>query len=239
MASKKEFYQLVDVTFEGTIEGMGKIADGYKKWLFDLLDDIAQRLPDDIMMPKNIHIYFSTLEKIIERWEDPENPNRDRVEPRYLESIKRADKQWKNLAGIIKNPKDLFEAWSEMPNFENGCSTPTFRNVDGLLIIGCIIDIVIDFRTMYRHPDYVKGVICHEIAEFTTKWNVLQEHKREIKKIADVKNVLRKYLKSGYLPPSKEYAEHEEIVNREAKRLGFEKEIAVMEKHEFIRYNFK
>ena len=50
---------------------------GYKKWLSGLLDDIVQRLPDEYL-PKDIHIYFSTLEKIIERWEDPENPDRDR-----------------------------------------------------------------------------------------------------------------------------------------------------------------
>ena len=57
-----------------------------------------------------------------------------------------------------------------------------------------------------------------------------RKHKGEIKKPEDVNQVLRKYLKSGYYPPSKEYAEHEVIVNREAKRLGFDKEIAVMEK---------
>ena len=234
----KEFYENVDVTFEGTIEGMGEIAVGYKKWLSGLLDDIVQRLPDEYL-PKDIHIYFSTLEKIIERWEDPENPNRDRVEPRYLESIKRADKQWKNLAGMIKNPKDLFKAWSEMPNFENGCSTPTFRNVDGSLVIGCIIDIVIDRHTVFRSDDYVKGVIIHEIVEFTTKGAVWKEHKDEIKKVEDIIKVIKKYLKSGYYPPSKEYAEHEEIVNREVKRLGFEKEVAVIEKGDITTDNIR
>ena len=49
---------------------------------------------------------------------------------------------------------------------------------------------------IFRKSDYVKGVICHEIIEFTTKWNVWQEHKGEIKKPEDVNQVLRKYLKA-------------------------------------------
>ena len=242
MVSTKKFYQNVDVTFEGVIPE----SDVLRKSLSDQLDVIVQRLPDEDVFNAHGHIYFSFPAEIIERWEHnpPSILGIEAVpDPRYLELMKWIDNQLWGLRNI-QDSDALYDAllsidWSKSPD---GYCVPAAgwnRKKNCLKDIGYIIDIVIDFRTMYRHPDYVKGVICHEIAEFTTKWNVLQEHKREIKKIADVDNVLRKYLKSGYLPPSKEYAEHEEIVNREAKRLGFEKEIAVMEKQEFIRYNFK
>ena len=38
-----------------------------------------------------------------------------------------------------------------------------------------IIDIVIDLRMLFRSDDYVKGVIAHEIIEFSTKYNVWKE----------------------------------------------------------------
>ena len=57
----KEFYQNVDVTFEGTIEGMGEIAVGYKKWLSGLLDDIVQRLPDEYFLSDLNTIHFLQL----------------------------------------------------------------------------------------------------------------------------------------------------------------------------------
>lgn len=235
----KEFYENVDVTFEGTIEGMGEIADGYKKWLSGLLDDIVQKLPDEYL-PKNIHIYFSTLEKIIERWENPENPDYNRQKnSHFLKDIKRADKQWKSRAGGLRNVADIFKAWNEISRYANGCSTPTFRKEDNSLVMGCVIDIVIDRHTVFIPNDYQKGVIVHEIVEFTTKCAALKEHKDEIKKSEDIIKVLKKYLKAGSYPPSKEYDEHEEIVNREAKRLGFKKEIAVMEKGDITTDNIR
>ena len=51
------------------------------------------------------------------------------------------------------------------------------------LVMGCIIDIVIDRHTVFIPDDYQKGVIVHEIVEFTTKGAALKEHKDEIKKV--------------------------------------------------------
>ena len=231
MADLNEFYENVDVTFEG------KKAEGYKELLSGLLDDIVQRLPDDDLFKTPGHIYFSTLEKIIERWEDPKNPHR--VRPQYLESIKHADKQWKNLADILRDTQSVLDAFREMSLYADGCSTPIFRNEDGYLVMEYIVDIVVDNRMMFRSDDYIKGTICHEIVEFTTKGIVFNEHKDEIKKIEDINKIFKKYLKSGSYPPSKEYDEHEEIVNREVKRLGFEKEIAVIEKGEITDDNIR
>jgi len=240
LVDPNEFYEQVDVTFEG------KFATGAKKICSDWLDDIVQGLPDEDVFKVPGHIYFSSPAEIVERWEHnpPSILGVEAVaDPRYLELMKWIDKQLWGLANI-QDSDALYDAllsidWSKSPD---GYCVPVAnwnRKKNRLQGIGYVIDIVIDPRTIFRHPDYVKGVICHEIVEFTTKWNVWQEHKHEIKKIADANKVLRKYLKSGYLPPSKEYYKHEVIVNREAKRLGFEKYIAVMEKHEIMRYNFK
>ena len=106
-------------------------------------------------------------------------------------------------------------------------------------LLGFIIDIVVDARMTFRKDDYVKGIIAHEIIEFSTKYNVWKEHLDEIKEPEDFNKLVRKYLKSGYFPPSKEYDEHEEIVNKETKRLGFEKEISIMEKREITTENFR
>jgi hypothetical protein len=237
-----QFYDQVDVIFEGVMPE----SDDVRKHLSDDLAVIVQLLPDEDAFKAPGTIYFSFPEEIIERWEH--NPpsilgEEAPVDPRYLEMMKRTDKKLRSLTNI-QDSDALYDAlrsidWNGSPD---GYSVPVSqwnRKKNRLESFGYVIDIVIDLRTIYRHPDYVKGVICHELVEFSTKWNVLREHKHEIKKFSDVKHVIRKYLKSGYMPPSKQYYEHEEIVNREAKRLGFEKYIAVMEKHEIFPYNFK
>ena len=235
-----KFYKHVDVTFEG------EYATGVKKICSDWLDIVVQGLPDEDAFKVPGAIYFSSPAEIVERWEhDPPSilGVEAIVDPRTLERMKWIDKQLLGLANI-QDSDALYDAlrsidWNESPD---GYSVPVSqwnRKKNRLESFGYVIDIVIDLRTVYRHPDYVKGVICHELVEFSTKWNVLREHKHEIKKSSDVNHVIRKYLKSGYMPPSKQYYEHEEIVNREAKRLGFEKYIAVMEKHEIFPYNFK
>ena len=74
----------------------------------------------------------------------------------------------------------FFDAVCAMDDYADGYSVPVVLlcDEDGLTVIGYIIDIVIDPRLMFRYDDYVKGVICHEIIEFTTKLNVWQETQR-------------------------------------------------------------
>jgi hypothetical protein len=237
-----QFYDQVDVIFEGVMTEN----DDVRKSLSDELDDIVQKLPDGDVFTTPGAIYFSSPAEIIERWEH--NPpviktNVGSVEaqasPQYLERMKWINNQLYDLSNI-RDSDALYDAldsidWTAAPD---GNCQPVGRwdeEKNWLEFFGYVIDIILDLRTLYRAPDYVKGVICHEFVEFSTKWNVLREHKDEIKKLEDINKILTKYLKSGYFPPAKQYYEHEEIVNREAKQLGFEKYIAVMEKFEFRR----
>ena len=238
MIDPAQFYDQVDVIFEGVMPEN----DDVRKSLLDMLDDIVQKLPDEDVFTAPGTIYFSYPAEIIERWEhNPPNILGEEAvpTPMYLERMKWINNQLNDLANI-QDSDALYDAlasidWTAAPD---GYCLPVGRwdeEKNWLEFFGYVIDIVIDLRTVYRHPDYVKGVICHELVEFSTKWNVLREHKDEIKKPEDLNKILIKYLKSGYFPPAKQYYEHEEIVNRETKRLGFEKYIAVMEKHEVRR----
>ena len=60
--------------------------------------------------------------------------------------------------------------------FPDGVSVPDvkteFLKSKSFRHVGFIIDIVIDLRMLFRSNDYVKGVIAHEIIEFSTKYNV-------------------------------------------------------------------
>ena len=215
----------------------GNYANGVKKFLQEMLDDIRQRLPDEDAFKTTGTIFFSSPEEILKRRE-----NSSHLLP-YTEKMKELDEKLKLTAkqcgtDLVCTAKNLFES-----DFPDGVSVPDvnsefFKN-KSLRHIGFTIDIVVDERMLFRRDEYVKGVIVHEIIEFSTKFNVWKEHLDEIKEQADVNKLVRKYLKSGYFPPSKEYDEHEEIVNNEANRLGFEKEISIMEKGELDTANIR
>jgi hypothetical protein len=247
MVDTDDFYKNVDVKFEGDNRiGHVNVAEGYSKLLQGSLDYIMQRLPDCGAFKLPGHIYFSNRESIVVRWEDELRTNSYHLQPQYLEQLKSASERLVNYLRtdppVYSSDPEALEArdWTlrmwkmyhETPDYPVGVSVP-LTDKDELSFTGYIIDIVADGRIQFRSDDCIRGIICHEIVEFTTKWNVWQEHKNEIKKRGDLEQVLRKYLKSGYYPLGKERFEHEEIVNREIKRLGFEKEIEAVENKPF------
>ena len=108
------------------------------------------------------------------------------------------------------------------------CVIPGFQlREDGSYSMPYVINILLDYRLAIRDENYMMGVIVHEFAEYTTKYYAVHNHLDEIKKPEDVVTVIKKYTKSGTAGTA-EYDEHEKIVNMEAKRLGYEKEIDAM-----------
>jgi hypothetical protein len=220
----------IEINFEGSY------AIGVKKILQEILDDIRQRLPDEDAFKTNGIIFLSSPEEILKRDRLTE------VGPQFMESMKQLDEKLKlahvQCRDLVCLAKILFES-----GFPDGVSFPAvkteFLKHKSVRHIGFEIYIVVDQRMLFRSDDYVKGVIAHEIVEFSTKFNVWKEHLDEIKGSGDLQRLAEKHLKSGYFPPSKEYDEHEEIVNKEAKRLGFEKEISIMEKGEISTDNIR
>ena len=94
------------------------------------------------------------------------------------------------------------------------------------------ITIIVDNLDL-RSDNYIKGLLAHEFSEMSYAWKVIQ---KEIPTLIKMKPRGRQIkmdqlTKQNSDPSSKEYAEHEKNVNDEAKRLGFQEEIDVLENH--------
>ena len=82
-----------------------------------------------------------------------------------------------------------------------------------------------------RTDDYIKGLIVHELSEMSYPFRKLQENWDSLKKMKPKARqvMMNKFTKSTSDPGSKEYQDHEDEVNNEAIRLGFQKEIEALE----------
>lgn len=246
MVVLSEFYNHVKVKFveekpffTWTQNAWEKHKSKFNKELSRWLDDIVQRLPDEDMFKLDAEIWFCGRNEFIERWEDwmEKNGNYPRIRD-LLNVVKNAEKHWQSFADtmMIKSELDIVDAIRTIEEQKivdiDGFSQPIWNLLkDRFLGMNeYIIAVIIDERYFAR-PDpelYYKGVICHELVEFSTKIPVLNEHMDEVKKLEDVNIILRKYLKSGFTS-GPEYKEHEKIVNKEVIRLGFRKEIEAMD----------
>ena len=79
-----------------------------------------------------------------------------------------------------------------------------------------------------RTDDYIKGLIVHELSEFSYPFRMYMKNWDSLKKMKPkarlfMENQLTKVMYDE--PEGKEYQEHEVEVNNEAIRLGFQKEI--------------
>jgi hypothetical protein len=93
-----------------------------------------------------------------------------------------------------------------------------------------IITIIVDYLDS-RTDDYIKGLIVHELSEMSYTCRKLLENLDSFKKMKPKARqvMMNKFTKSTSGPGSKEYQEHEDEVNNEAIRLGFQKEIDTLE----------
>ena len=92
------------------------------------------------------------------------------------------------------------------------------------------ITIIVD-NLEFRSNDYIKGLIAHEFSEMSYSWKTIQKEMPSLKKMgAKARQIkMEQITKQSSNPDSKEYAEHEQDVNDEASRLGFQEEIDKME----------
>ena len=82
-----------------------------------------------------------------------------------------------------------------------------------------------------KTDEYIKGLIVHELSEMSYPFRKLQENWDSLKKMKPKARqvMMNKFTKSTSDPGSMQYQEHEDEVNKEAIRLGFQKEIEALE----------
>ena len=107
-------------------------------------------------------------------------------------------------------------------------------NTDDGIHLFTIIIIVDNFDS--RTDGYIKGVIAHEFSEMSYSYRIWKENSDKLKKMKPKARqvMLNKLAKSTSNAGSKEHEEYEDMVNNEARRLGFKNEIAEMLKNEFV-----
>ena len=129
--------------------------------------------------------------------------------------------------------------WGHAPDFrltlDGNCQysygTDERSRADDRYIITIIVD-YLDSRT----DDYIKGLIVHELSEMSYTCRKLLENLDSFKKMKPKARqvMMNKFTKSTSGPGSKEHQEHEEEVDNEARRLGFQKEIDALNASKFM-----
>ena len=237
----KEFYKHSEVKFIGRPEEVKEIErvlnrdiDEVEKILQSTFDKVVQCFPDEEDALKQAgRIDFTTPQASIETWEQfMQDYGDDPGIARYVKWVSDAKKQWDYVSDTFISSGDIgfanFEISSKMLCPDGYCVVPGYQlREDGSWSMPYVINIILDYRLAIRGENYMMGVIVHEFAEYTTKYYAVHNHLDEIKKPEDLSTVIKKYTKSG-TSGTPEYEEHEKIVNMEAKRLGFEKEIDAM-----------
>ena len=189
---------------------MVNTADFYKHTTVscDRLDPLGQRL-------------LSLLDEVVERLPDEEQfkiTGMIRFDTRQT-----ASEFWQQIS----------HQWGHAPDFsrverDGNCeySFSYSDRADDRYIITIIVN-DLDSRT----DDYIKGLIVHELSEMSYPSRKLQENWDSLKKMKPKARqvMMNKFTKSTGDTGSKEYQDHEDEVNNEARRLGFQKEIEALE----------
>ena len=123
--------------------------------------------------------------------------------------------------------------WGHAPDFRvnlDGNCEYSYRWSDERIDDRYIITIIVDDLDS-KTDEYIKGLIVHELSEMSYPSRKLQENWDSLKKMKPKARqvMMNKWTKSTDHAESKEYQEHEDEVNNEAIRLGFQKEIDALE----------
>ena len=123
--------------------------------------------------------------------------------------------------------------WGHAPDFRvnlDGNCEYSYRWSDERIDDRYIITIIVDDLDS-KTDEYIKGLIVHELSEMSYPSRKLQENWDSLKKMKPKARqvMMNKWTKSTDHAESKEYQEHEDEVNNEAIRLGFQKEIETLE----------
>ena len=168
--------------------------------IMSLLDEVVERLPDEEQFKIKCRLIIFPRQIVMELW-------------------KRYSPIWK-IAGPDFN-LDLVGNCQYQPAGD-------FNNLDKRARADdwYVITIMVD-NLESKTDDYIKGLIAHELSEMSCPYRMLQENWDMLKKMepADRPVMYAKWTKADAVPESKEYQEHEDDINNEAIRLGFQKEI--------------
>ena len=92
-----------------------------------------------------------------------------------------------------------------------------------------VITILVDYLDE-KTDDFIKGLIAHELAEMSYAFRKMQENWDSLKKMKlKARQATMDQLTYEGVPGSKEWQKHEEEVDNEARRLGFQKEIDALD----------
>ena len=170
------------------------------KRIMSLLDEVVERLPDEEQFKITGLIVIDTKQIAMGLW-----------------NIWRH--QW-NTAGPDFN-LDLVGNCQYQP-------AGSFNNLDKRARADdrYVITIIVD-NLESKTDDYIKGLIAHELSEMSCPYRILQENWDTLKKMKPAARpvMYAKWTKDNAVLGSKEYQEHEDDINNEAIRLGFQKEI--------------
>jgi len=162
----------------------------------------------------------SSLEDVIQRLPDEEQFQiRGQIQ---FNTREQAINFWNTVGPEIGFSPDL-----RPHNRDGNCVYSIGPEVEVLMFV---ITIIVD-NLESRSDDYLKGLIAHELSELSYTWNTVQKEKPALMKMKKKARqiMIEKITKQSSEPGSKEYDEHEKNVNDEARRLGFQKEIDVLE----------
>ena len=159
------------------------------------------------------------LEKVIRRL-----PDEEQFKMKGIISISTRDQAmelWK-----LTGPKFGISPNFDFP-FDGNCSYEVGETIDySKFIITIVVDNLVE-----KSDDYIIGLFAHELAEMSYPYRKIMENSDSLKKLKPRARevMMNKIIHQSDSITDKEHQKHENEVNNEAARLGFEKEIIAMD----------
>jgi len=152
------------------------------------------------------------------------------------------DEEQFQIKGVIgfNSREQALEFWNHMKNSSfmipdlsstNKNGNCTYNLAETIEDSNFIITIIVD-ELNERSDEYVKGLIAHEISEMSYAWRNTKAMQPQLRKLKPKAReiILDRIIHHNAPIGSKEHQKHEDAVNQEAIRLGFENEIIELEK---------
>ncbi len=192
---------MVDVEeFYSRIKVFGDLQDPVIQKVKPLFEEVIQRLPDEEQFQIEGHFIIHYRKEVIKYW-------------------KINGPSLKLLLGTLPD--------FTITNRDGNCAYALDDSIDHSIYY---LTIVLD-KLSQKSDDYIRGLFAHEFAELSFPWRVIKEHETELQKLKPLERNVRinQLTKKDAQTGTLEYQEHENLVNQEAIRLGFEKEIKELE----------
>ncbi len=181
-----------------------------------------------------------------ETFGDPNLPIMQRVKPLYEKVIQRLpdEEQFQIRSFFVFNYRDeVIKYWALNGPILRPVLGPepdfTVISIEGncMFVFGDSIEHSLYYLTIVlddfpqKSDDYIKGMFAHEFAELSFPWRTIKEHQNELQKLGKNARKVRinQLTKIDVKVGTQEYFEKEKLINQEAIRLGFQKEITALE----------